>query len=83
MALQVGTMAAAPPSTLGELHVRLGGAAETWPLMIALVAGMHRAGEHRQARCRDPRSGVPDEGARVMPTQELRRGAYIVPGGTT
>lgn len=38
LALQVGTMAATPPSTLGELHARLGGAAETWPLMIALVA---------------------------------------------
>lgn len=38
MSLQVGTMAAAPPATLGELHTRLGGAAETWPLMIALVA---------------------------------------------
>ncbi len=38
MALQVGTMAAAPPATLGELHARLGGAADTWPLMIAMVA---------------------------------------------
>ncbi len=38
MALQVGTMAAAPPATLGELHARLGGAAATWPLVVALVA---------------------------------------------
>ena len=38
MSLRVDTMAAAPPATLGELHARLGGAAGTWPLVIALVA---------------------------------------------
>lgn len=35
---EVGLMASDPPGTLGLLHSRLGGAEETWPLVVALIA---------------------------------------------
>lgn len=38
VAVRVGAMAADPPRTLGQLHARLGGAAETWPQVLSMVA---------------------------------------------